>query len=111
MDAVFPTSAWRILGPRDLVSKPKALKPTGAHHHARGIVDMDRWDDEGGAISTVKPRSIPAIFRGRRDSIKSRKASALRLLSEWRVSRLSRLVGVGLLALVLLVIFGILAPP
>ncbi len=26
MEAVFPTSAWRILGPKDLASKPKALK-------------------------------------------------------------------------------------
>ena len=113
MEAVFPTSAWRILGLGDLASKPTALKRTGRYGHAqRGIVDMDRWDGEDGALgSTVRQRSIPAIFRGRRDSIKSREASTVRLLSEWRVTRLSRLVGIGLLVLVLLVIFGVLAPP
>ena len=112
MEVVLPTSAWRILGPKDLASKPTALKRTGGYDHAqRGIVDVDRWEDEGGALrSTVKQRSIPAIFRGRRDSIRSRKA-VVRLLSEWRVSRLSRLVGIGLLVLVLLVIVGVLAPP
>ena len=60
MEAVFPTSAWRILGPRDLASKPKALKPTGAYDHAqRGIVDMDRWEDEPTATKTVLVIALP----------------------------------------------------
>jgi len=113
IEVVFPIGPERILDLKDLASKLKSLRPTDDDDHAQGgIVEIDRWDNEGGALGTTmaSQQSISALFRGRRDSIKSRRASTVRLLSEWRVSWLSRLVGMGLLSFVLLVIFGILAP-
>lgn len=73
-----------------------------------GIVDMDREDNDGGAVGSamVNQGPIPTLFSGRRDGIESRRWRALRRSSEWRMSRLSRLVGIVVMLFVMLVMFG-----
>ena len=82
-------------------------------YRSGGPVDMDTWDNEGGAPATKVDwrRPLPFLFSGRRRGlIKSDVARAAVLLSELLRSWLPGLVGLGLLLFVLLLISGVFFP-
>jgi hypothetical protein len=82
-------------------------------YRSGGPVDMETWDNEGGAAATKVDwrRPLPFLFfLSRRGPIESEAARAAVLLSEFLRSWLPGLVGLGLLLFVLLVISGVFFP-
>ena len=73
---------------------------------------MDTWENEGGALKegTVGNRrmSSPAFF-GRGPEVANRKTRASKVLSPRPIVWIAQVVGLGLLLLVLLKIFGFMA--
>ena len=81
-------------------------------YRSGGPVDMDTWDNEGGAAAAKVDwrRPLPFLFLSRRGLIESEAARAALLLSEFLRSWLPALVGLGFLLFVLLVISGVFFP-
>ena len=81
-------------------------------YRSGGPVDVDTWDNEGGAPATKVDwrRPLQSLFLSRRGLIESEAARAAVLLSEFLRSWLPGLVGLGLLLFVLLVISGVFFP-
>jgi len=70
---------------------------------------VDRRENEGRALNegrvNSRGMSLPAFF-GRAPEIANRRARARKLSSQWPIVWIARMVGLGLLLLVLMNIFG-----